>query len=496
MRRIYKTATSVSVWLGDAVDGSALAMNVIEKIGRPPLRGPGQKEVVYPTFSEDEVCQHWRSVRLLLSQPWWERCWIRQEISLNRSTKVFWGEHSVSFDVISQAVMAIDYADSLGEPIPGAHEVNPSQIPDGTALTFDFYHQARSLRTLKKGNHGGSTFLPLPELLLHSRHCAATDLRDKVYSVLGLADPEIYQLRADYRQSLPDVLKSSARAILPSKKGLRLLGACQNPDRRHDLPSWVPNLIDGWKYHPFEPNDARHYLSTAESSVEFEKDTMLVKGFILDSVTTICDTVVPINPTTVQLDEAYRAWQKFAEDAVDAGVLDKGSSSSAFNGVRKKKDLFWLGFLSTDSMASRFLRYSADDPNVLLPEREDGLKLEYMGLNLKLAQSYLLPKSLDTTLHPLRRIRAALKKYGIGRKLGICAEKRTLVLLPGDTKPGDEVAVLRGATFPYILRRLSKQDGAEEGPMVVVGEGFLPEEGVNLAIGTATRQTMAVIRIV
>jgi hypothetical protein len=308
MRRIYKSASSVQVWLGDAVEGSAMAMDLAAKIGRPPIRGPGEKEVVYPSFREDEVRQHWQSLRLLLSQPWWERCWIRQEVSLGSRGQVFWGEHSVSLDVISQAAMAIEYADSLGHQPPGALSDDPEQVADDEAVNSDFYHHAKGLRTLRKNTHAGHAFLPLPELLLHARYCSATDLRDKVYSMLGLADPEIYPLRADYRLSLPEVLKSAARIILPSKKGLRLLGACQNPDRRHELPSWVPNLIDGWKYHPFQPDDSRHFISTAEPSVEFDKDTMLVKGLIFGSVSKICQTVAPGTPTIDQLDEVYKAW--------------------------------------------------------------------------------------------------------------------------------------------------------------------------------------------
>ncbi|KAK4935186.1 hypothetical protein LTR10_023717 [Elasticomyces elasticus] len=50
LRRVYKKATTVQVWLGDAVEGSTTAMEVINKIGKAPLRGPGEKEAQYPTF--------------------------------------------------------------------------------------------------------------------------------------------------------------------------------------------------------------------------------------------------------------------------------------------------------------------------------------------------------------------------------------------------------------------------------------------------------------
>ncbi|OAP60486.1 hypothetical protein AYL99_05488 [Fonsecaea erecta] len=498
MRRIYKGAKSVHVWLGDAVEGSALAIDVVGKIGRPPTRGPGEKEVEYPALSEAEVRKNWQALRLLLDQPWWQRSWIRQEVCLGSRTQVSWGDHSVAFDVVSQAVMAIEYTDSLGQQIPGpcSEAVGLQQQTGNATLDFSFYHQARSLRALKKASHSGRSFLPLHELLLHSRHCKATDLRDKVYSMLGLADPEVYLLRADYRLSLPEVLKLAARTILPQKKGLRLLGTCQNHERRHDLPSWVPNLIDDWKYRPFEADDARHYISTAEPSVEFDRDTLLVKGFIFDSVTTVCDNVVPHSATTEQIDEVYRSWQQFAEQAHESGHIDVGGHQyGAKYGLHEKKDMFWVNFLSTDRMASRYLRYSQDDNTTLLAEREEGLKMQYIGLNLKLAQSYLLPASSEPSLHPLRPIRAALKKFGVGRRLGICAGQKTPALLPGDAVPGDVVAVFRGATFPYVLRKLAGTEESSADQYVLVGEAFVPETASNKAIAFAPK-LMDTIRIV
>ncbi|OAG44225.1 hypothetical protein AYO21_01682 [Fonsecaea monophora] len=509
MRRIYRGAQSVHVWLGDAIEGSALAIDVVGKIGQPPTRGPGEKEVEYPALSEEDVRKHWQALRLMLDQPWWERSWIRQEVSLGARTLVSWGDHSISFDVVSQAVMAIEYVDSLGYQIPGQYSgIEAPQTADSKAA-FSFYHQAQSLRALRKASYAGHMFLPLHDLLLHARHCKATDLRDKVYSMLGLADPEIYLLRADYRLPLTEVLKEAARSILPQKKGLRLLGACQNHERRHDLPSWVPNLVDDWKYRPLQADDGSHYISVGEPSVAFDQDTMLVKGFIFDSVTALCETVVPRGATTGETDQVYRAWQHYAEEAEDAGQIDVGGSQYGIrHGFRRQRDTFWVNFLSTDRTASGYLRYSQDNDNTasggttLLSEREEGLQMQYLGLNLKLAQSYLLPASSEKSLHPLRPIRAALKKYGVGRRLGICAKHKTLVLLPGDAEPGDAIAVFRGATFPYVLRKTPgaprRHGDMSEQPQdeyVLVGEAFLPETASDKALGVAP-ETMLTMRIV
>lgn len=502
MRRIYKNALSVQVWLGDGMEGSALAMDVIGRIGRPPRRGPGEKEVEYPAFSEEDVKSHWSAMRLLLTQPYWERSWIRQEITLGSRATVSWGKSSVGFDAVAQAVMAIEYADSLGHTVPGtqAEEEDPHRqgSGDGPDIKRPFYHHAQSIRNLRKQSHGGVSYLPMPELLLHARDCSATDLKDKLFSMIGLADPEIYRLQADYRLSLPEVLRSAACRILPLTHGLRLLGACQNAERRHGLPSWVPNLLDEWKYRPFQPDDSKHVYGIAESNVDFEDDTLLVKGYLVDSISTVCEATVPSgNVSTEQIDAVYASWQKYAEDALEAGQIDEMIS---MNKLKVKKDMFWLDFLSTHRMASAFMRYSADDGS-LLPEHDSSLKLEYMGLNLKLAESYLLPASWETRLHPLRRIRASLKKYGPGRQLGLCAGKRTLVLLPGDARPGDQVAVLRGGTFAYVLRKAlpkkaePREAGSEE-EYVLVGEAFLPDTAMAMAATSKAPKVMDALRIV
>ncbi|KAK4935364.1 hypothetical protein LTR10_023568 [Elasticomyces elasticus] len=479
MRRVYKKATTVQVWLGDAIEGSTTAMEVIDKTGKPPLHGPGEKEVQYPTFSEEEISKHWGAVRLLLERPWWERCWVRQEATLGVRTLVSWGDSCCDLDAISQAVMAVDYAQSLRYKIPGSGNASDE-------LTTSFYQHAANIRALRKRSHRGNSFVPLPELIIAARYCKATDTRDKVYSMLGLADPEVYQIHADYRHSLAEVCKISAREILPRKHGLRLLGACQNPERKDDLPSWVPNF-DQWKYFPFEAIDGRQYVNLQESEVAFDDNALLVKGFVFATITDLCETIVNPNASLEQIDHVHKTWQAFFEQRLEVLSVAYGPIPSR---LHEEKAKMWMDFLSTDNSAIPFMKF-ADDGS-LLPEREEQLKLQYMGLNLKLARSYLLPADLEEGLHPQRRVRAALKKYGPGRQLGFCADQaNAMVLLPGDASPGDVVAIFRGATFPYILRNCSKGD-----EYVLVGEAYMPAYATNKAISLGLRREAKMLRII
>ncbi|KAK5020957.1 hypothetical protein LTS07_011338 [Exophiala sideris] len=352
--------------------------------------------------------------------------------------------------------MAVEYAQSLRYNIPGSEDAL-----DG--LNISFYQHAANIRALRKRSHKGNSFVALPELIISARYCKATETRDKLFSMLGLADPEIYQIHADYRLSLVEVCKRSARKILPRKHGLRLLGACQNPEMKDDLPSWQ------------------------DSEVAFDGDALLVKGFVFDTIVDLCETIVTPDASFEQIDHIHQSWQVFFEQRLDDLTVAYGPIPSR---VREEKERMWMDFLTTDNSASRFIK-CADDGS-LLPEREEQLKLQYMGLNLKLARSYLLPADFEGGLHPQRRVRAALKKFGPGRQLGLCANKtKAMILLPGDARPGDVVAIFRGATFPYILRKCI--EGEE---YVLVGEAYMPAYATNKAISMGLRTEANIIRIV
>ncbi|KAK4935187.1 hypothetical protein LTR10_023718 [Elasticomyces elasticus] len=318
--------------------------------------------------------------------------------------------------------MAVEYAQSLRYNIPGSEDAL-----DG--LNISFYQHAANIRALRKRSHKGNSFVALPELIISARYCKATETRDKLFSMLGLADPEIYQIHADYRLSLVE----------------------------------------------------------QDSEVAFDGDALLVKGFVFDTIVDLCETIVTPDASFEQIDHIHQSWQVFFEQRLDDLTVAYGPIPSR---VREEKERMWMDFLTTDNSASRFIK-CADDGS-LLPEREEQLKLQYMGLNLKLARSYLLPADFEGGLHPQRRVRAALKKFGPGRQLGLCANKtKAMILLPGDARPGDVVAIFRGATFPYILRKCI--EGEE---YVLVGEAYMPAYATNKAISMGLRTEANIIRIV
>jgi hypothetical protein len=89
-------------------------------------------------------------------------------------------------------------------------------------------------------------FLNLFGLLQNRRMCGATDPRDKVYALLGVAQDKIaQQIEVNYRTPVDDVFIEVSRSIIGDHKSLMLLGFkhLRRLSTFDNFPSWA---ID-WK---------------------------------------------------------------------------------------------------------------------------------------------------------------------------------------------------------------------------------------------------------
>jgi hypothetical protein len=73
-----------------------------------------------------------------------------------------------------------------------------------------------------------------------------------------------------------------------------------------------------------------------------------------------------------------------------------------------------------------------------------------------------------TSIHPNHIAQAGLQAYGVGRRLCVTS-KGFLALIPAEARIGNWIALLKGASFPYVLRG-SRGDAH----LVLVGEAFIP----------------------
>jgi hypothetical protein len=522
MRRIYKRAGCVQVWLGDGTEESDAAMDLIQAIGAAPVRAPGEKEQPYPKFEEVDIERHWISLQALLSRPWWERVWIRQEVALSNTVTFVCGTKSVNLGTIGPVLAAIRYAESLGYMLPSSADSEGGENDD--QITLPYTYHANSILSLHAATNGGYSWVPLQDLLPISRFCKATDPRDTVFSTLGLCDLELYPIYADYRSELSTVLATATRVIITGEYGLDILGTCQNVGRGGGLPSWVSDLSKPWKAMPFDTSceggghsSELSVTSTDVANVQIEGECLILRGGHIDSIAHICtDSIVPNAASVEELDAVFAAWQKFVADMEEH--LDEWTKYELLDEEKSEqlKYMHWVRFLSVLSDEARDLEPGSNEesrrnrykgPKQRAGDARGATKHEILAtaeaefqhrnthyhLNLKLCRAYLLPPNYDMGLHSHRRVHAGLKRNGPGRRLAI-TERGFVALIPAESEIGDSMAIIQGATFPYILR----QYGGKK-RHVLVGEAFAPiytcGRGESLAKEEFNRSIDGIIRL-
>ena len=134
-------------------------------------------------------------------------------------------------------------------------------------------------------------------LLSHLRYlsafCDATDKRDKIYALLGLAtDEERSALNVNNAESLPEVYHRTAKLLIEQGNGIEGLYEASCYPHLEGLPSWAPNWdgnrdleSTGWTTAAKGEKSFRASAS-AKSMVNISADSRLlrIRGVRLDSI--------------------------------------------------------------------------------------------------------------------------------------------------------------------------------------------------------------------
>jgi hypothetical protein len=453
MRHLYHAASRVHVWLGEAEDDSDRVFRLVEELDKPlPSRGPGLPEPEPLVVSDDERRKNWAAMVALFARRWWRRVWVRQEVALNMKIVVSCGGSACYFhQLVKLAKMANLLGLQTGADLPAT---GPPATGTSTSIKSVWYTHPEELSTLQNQTTFGSKFSDLAPLLFHGRTCQATDLRDKVFALLGMADPKVYGLVPNYRLPLRRVIIEAARTAISKSSKLDLLAAAQNPTRRNRLPSWAPNLVDEWKAWPLPEKDGwSTTMKTTATTIEFgggeNEETLTVKGTRCDTISLFSPDAVAAEDSTATLQETYLRWKAFAHDAEHAAKRPYGAyrHSMEHNLLAAQNDRDWLEFVSVRT-DTQWFAYGADGA-LLGPKQEAGLGLRPVDDR---PRTYLIPSEFDgNAAHPCARIHASMRKHAAGRRLGF-STNGCLGLFPGDARLGDLIVAVPGAFHPLVLR--------------------------------------------
>jgi hypothetical protein len=360
MHQIFKGARKVWAWLGDP-DPAELerALRMIK--GLKKLDKLGSREDIPSQLTEADFervglpsydSSDWPALGAFFSIPWFQRIWVVQEVAAASSVVVCLGSRLFPWSDIARIAPLLEMRAKLA---PINKEI----------------HGASHMSLVSSENWEPQ---PLSMLLVFFRHFNATDPRDKVYALLGLAtDASELALEPDYSNSVAKVYWAASRAILMKRRSLNILYMVgyASVEYEDELPSWVPDWSNTHIPAPFitfknedpVPNQnfcANKGLSSSQPPTCDDEKRLILQGVKFEAVdkagpeitrvsNSAYDTIVDLLPqflNTIKINALYRTGEDVkaafaltltaSRNSKREFVSDKAAHLSDFNAYLNK----------------------------------------------------------------------------------------------------------------------------------------------------------------
>lgn len=387
------------------------------------------------------------AVQRLFQRPWFFRTWVIQEKVLSKEAIVCCGPESASWkDILAGIGYSIELID---RPLQG--------------LKYgDRAHRIHKLRPSTNSR----------ELFQHSRHCQATDPKDRVYGILGSLKPGL--IKVNYEADVQEIYRSFTQAIIQDEESICVLNLCGTSHSLPGLPSWVPDFSVGRSSShlpglgesggPRRIDRSESHLTKVLPGMEFRNDgkQLVVKGKAVDTVRVVGDEM------PVSMEYAIGT-EKFCK------IISEWESLAAQNVLSQDLNTYWTSDDPQGSVSNAVLEtlialnaVVSDDYN--LPEMPIGGVLWYeqhgMGALSKRESQYFEDVECSTILgqgdENDDRCGAALSRsyQCYIRRLELAVYGRKLFVTEGgafglgdpEVQPGDEIVFLPGSPYPFAIR--------------------------------------------
>jgi hypothetical protein len=252
MRDIYGQAALVVIWLGEGLetdkDGYDVALK-LHKIVSDRERNAESSAEAMASFQDLDLEAEgltsnildlrWKALKHLLTREWYSRIWTIQELLMARSSVFLCGQREMRSDVMLSAAILTRLNSVLGACMGYNQAFDPNQSADlainSANLAFLYYSMASAVSDEQRG-------FEILQLLGSTRQYMATDPRDKIFALVGLAR-DVDPLLVDYSKSVEELIINFTRAVVAKKSPLDILSFVElsSQSSRLGLPSWAPN---------------------------------------------------------------------------------------------------------------------------------------------------------------------------------------------------------------------------------------------------------------
>ncbi|KAI1108073.1 HET-domain-containing protein [Nemania sp. NC0429] len=281
-RETARVATSesepLSVTLANASRDEKL---YLEAFGLPPVDSP-----------------LWDSWRRLFTSPYFRRIWIAQEVSLGNNLHICFGD-GAGVGAAEPLFLAHHFLDLHSAAMNMSYNAawcksEDEEESEGT-LRDRVVGSANALTMFRERIlvQGGRPRRRLIETLATVNHFGATDLRDKVYALLGwTSDGASFTQHVNYApwNSIERTFATFAKAFIDRGEGIEVLLQAGYRDEEDGWPSWVPH------WHNLEisaPQQAGRGPGKASTRIQVDEGSqaLSIPATILDDVEVVNDLV-------------------------------------------------------------------------------------------------------------------------------------------------------------------------------------------------------------
>lgn len=472
MGEIYSSARQVLVWLGPGLGvGNDTGLTSACSEGSQPI-------IVDDSDTELEDLMGSDGVHDLFENEWFQRAWVVQEFCLARSKRALIGAFSIRWEVLVSQVNRPRYT------VDSRYWMDRVKV----ILNQRTYIEWSGLKQVAENKPRELCGF----MARYSRRFKASDPKDKVHAFLGLWRPPHFDTTAATRkeETAANVYTRFATALIKHTNRLDVLAAVDHkpPGREGSslqdaLPSWVPN----WEYDPplshspifqhqldmerrtyeWKASRSRNHKYQFESSIDAELRT---RGRILWKIGHMSQLIKELIRDPDNLKKTRQALG-----------LDSGGLSIAISDA--------LRILLLCKALKRAVNFTDFKPGLKGP-RGIAIIQQYF-LDAKLgsktrSQVEGLPecdRSLEEDNSPLRsedsdesnpdgsrvfRLACDYAFYNaVGRRLfdiqrpkneHVQGDDDQFGLGPGCIETGDEIAILHGADFPVVLRKIEGRE--------------------------------------
>ncbi|KAH7382002.1 heterokaryon incompatibility protein-domain-containing protein [Cadophora sp. MPI-SDFR-AT-0126] len=465
MYAIYERSSLVTVWLGPDKHDSELAFGFMDTF----VRQARDLEWVRRSIRERTFSREWRAVNHLLHRNWWKRVWIIQEMVAASEIVFVCGRQLIQRNVILQFFEALIYTDATCRRLLAREEAIELSGDSITLANTYLRPHAWTRRNLL-------------QTLYTTGKSSATDQRDKIYGVLGLAEDAKSLIGIpNYLLSTEDVYKRFCASFLKEHQSLEFLSLAGLPvfprTSGLSLPTWAPD----WHHRKISSLNSKIRPATSTNAAGGLKAhaTFSDDLGILTALGICVDVIDGLGSPDWATSREYKLQQtKSQESAYNPGpatleafsrtligdssirhkphtgldtlavfirccqdVIDREQEDQAVREERKTMFNVWYDCHRDFSMGGRSLREWVTSVN---------FDFQFSG-DMETAKERYIHK-LSVTHGPSRRLMTTSKGF-IGLAVNSCM-------------PGDLVCVIYGCSTPVLLRRIGDH-------CIFLGEAYL-----------------------